>query len=352
MKIIESETTETKKSIAQLRESLKSISAILNKHQKGTLYFGIDPIGNPVKNIHSEKTLRDISQVISDNIEPKIYPSISLIKYNNVYIIKVAFEGSQTPYAAEGRYYIRVADEDKQMSSEELKKFFLNNKDQRWDSSPNPSAALKDIDSKKVKDFCKIAGIKFTNLPDVLESLNIYKNGRLLNAAIALFAKSPNKYFPNIFLSCAVFATDTASTIIDQKNFEGDLLYLMEEAEKYIIQNIHIGMTVNGLYLKDIPELDQEALREAIKPSSMHSFIVIIMIRILSLLVSSKIELKLKTPVAFSAVSQLPILHLVIFQNAGTKSLQTYLIVLILEKEKAGALLSFSKKNRTQNSLG
>ena len=270
MKILESETIETKKSIAQLRESLKSISSILNKHQKGTLYFGIDPKGNPVKNLHSEKTLRDISQIISDNIEPKIYPSISLIKYNNIDIIKVTFEGIQTPYAAEGRYYIRVADEDKQMSAEELKKFILKNKDQRWDSSLNPSATLRDIDSKKVKNYCNIAGIKFTNLSDVLASLNVYKNGHLLNASIALFSKSPNKYFPNIFLSCAVFASETASTIIDQKNFQGDLLFLMEEAEKYILQNIHIGMTVDGLYRKDVPELNKEALREAIINAFLH----------------------------------------------------------------------------------
>ena len=270
MKILESETTETKKSVAQLKESLKSLSAILNKHQKGAIYFGIDPKGNPVKNLHSEKTLRDISQIISDYIEPKIYPSISLINYNKTDVIKVAFEGNQTPYAAEGRYYIRVADEDKQMSSAELKKFILNTKDQRWDSSFNLSAVLKDIDSKKVKDFCKIAGIKFSNLSDVLESLNVYKNSRLLNAAIAFFAKSPNKYFPNISLSCAVFATETASTIIDQKNFQGDLLFLMEEAEKYILQNIHIGMTIDGLYRNDVPELDKEALREAIINAFLH----------------------------------------------------------------------------------
>ena len=270
MKITESETIETKRSLAQLKESLKSISSILNKHQKGILYFGIDPKGNPVKNLHSEKTLRDVSQVISDNIEPKIYPSISLINYNNVDIIRVSFEGNQTPYSAEGRYYIRVADEDKQMSAEELKKFILNNKDQRWDSSLNLSATIRDIDVAKVKNFCNIAGIKFSNISDVLESLNVYKNGRLLNAAVAIFAKIPKKYFPNIFLSCAVFATDTASTIIDQKNIEGDLLYLMEQAEKYILQNIHIGMTVDGLYRNDVPELNKEALREAIINAFLH----------------------------------------------------------------------------------
>jgi len=270
MKFRESETVEIKKSVAQLKESLKSISAILNKHQKGILYFGIGPQGIPVENIFSEKTLRDISQSISSCIEPKIYPTIAIEKYENVEVIKVNFTGDQIPYSAEGKYYIRVADEDRQMSSVELKKFILNNKDQRWDNSLHLSATLKDIDSKKVKYFCNLSSIKFSNLIDVLESLNLYKNDRLVNAAVILFAKRPNKFFPNSFLNCAVFAADTASTIIDQKKFEGDLFFLMQEAEKYILQNVHIGMTVNSLYRNDVPELNQEALREAIINAFLH----------------------------------------------------------------------------------
>src|SRR3989339_425518 len=216
MKFRESETVEIKKSVAQLKESLKSISAILNKHQKGILYFGIGPQGIPVENIFSEKTLRDISQSISSCIEPKIYPTIAIEKYENVEVIKVNFTGDQIPYSAEGKYYIRVADEDRQMSSVELKKFILNNKDQRWDNSLHLSATLKDIDSKKVKYFCNL------------------------------------------------------SSIIDQKKFEGDLFFLMQEAEKYILQNVHIGMTVNSLYRNDVPELNQEALREAIINAFLH----------------------------------------------------------------------------------
>jgi len=270
MNIKESETVETKKSVAQLKDSLKSISAILNKHQKGSLYFGIGPDGKPVKNIFSEKTLRDISQAISSTIEPKIYPSITTVKYKNVDVIKVFFEGIQIPYSAEGRYYIRVADEDKQMSAEELKKIILNSKDQRWDSTFHPSASLKDIDSQKVKAFCKITSIKFSNIPDILETLNLYKNKRLLNSAIILFAKNPMKFFANSFLTCAVFASGTTSTIIDQKKFEGDLFFLIEEAEKYILQNIHIGMTLDGLYRNDVPELNREALREAIINAFLH----------------------------------------------------------------------------------
>ncbi len=44
----------------------------------------------------------------------------------------------------------------------------------------------------------------------------------------------------------------------------------MEEAEKYILQNIHIGMTVDGLYRNDVPEINKEALREAIINAFLH----------------------------------------------------------------------------------
>ncbi|MGB9938328.1 ATP-binding protein [Methanosarcina sp.] len=48
------------------------------------------------------------------------------------------------------------------------------------------------------------------------------------------------------------------------QDFTGDLFYLIEEAEKYILKNIHIGMKVEGLKRTDVPEIDREAIREAI----------------------------------------------------------------------------------------
>ena len=48
------------------------------------------------------------------------------------------------------------------------------------------------------------------------------------------------------------------------QDFTGDLFYLIEEAEKYILRNIHIGMKVEGLKRIDVPEIDKEAIREAI----------------------------------------------------------------------------------------
>ena len=44
----------------------------------------------------------------------------------------------------------------------------------------------------------------------------------------------------------------------------GDILELIEEAQKYILKNIHIGMRLDGLYRVDVPEISVAAMREAI----------------------------------------------------------------------------------------
>ncbi|MEK6856998.1 MAG: ATP-binding protein [Nanoarchaeota archaeon] len=122
----ESETVELKKSTSELKEAIISIVAILNKHHKGQLYFGIKNNGEIIGQDVTENTLREISKSISDHIEPKIYPKINKVLPNNKKCILVDFDGSESPYFAYGRAYMRVSDEDKQLSAKELEKLFVN----------------------------------------------------------------------------------------------------------------------------------------------------------------------------------------------------------------------------------
>ena len=73
---IETETLEFKKSTGELKEAIQSICAILNKHQRGELYFGVKQDGTPIGQVVTEGALREISQKIKNFIEPKIYPEI------------------------------------------------------------------------------------------------------------------------------------------------------------------------------------------------------------------------------------------------------------------------------------
>src|SRR3989338_877524 len=81
-KFKETEFLELKKSTSELKEAIISISSILNKHQKGEVYFGIKNNGEVVGQDVSERTVREISKSVSDNIEPKIYPGIKEVAIN------------------------------------------------------------------------------------------------------------------------------------------------------------------------------------------------------------------------------------------------------------------------------
>lgn len=261
----ESEILEFKKSTGELKEAVISIGSIINKHQKGELYFGVKNNGEVVGQTVTEKTIRDISKSISDNIEPKIFPSIKEITLEGKNCIHIEFSGSNIPYYAFGRAYIRVGDEDKQLSAKELEKMILDKNKEKlaWDKEICKEAKVSDINTERLEWFLKKAGKSFDNVENSLKKLGLISRGKLLNTAVILFAKNPENFFPNAKLRCAVFGKTTAVTI-DMQQFTGDLFTLIEKAEKYILENIHIGMKIEGLYRVDVPEIDKEAFREAI----------------------------------------------------------------------------------------
>ena len=96
---METETVEHKKSTSEMREGMESIASILNKHGHGTLYFGVRPSdGEVIGQDVSEKTLRDVSQAISNRIEPRVYAQIErLATEDGKAYIRVEFSGFETP---------------------------------------------------------------------------------------------------------------------------------------------------------------------------------------------------------------------------------------------------------------
>ena len=152
----ENEGTELKKSTSELKEAIISIVAILNKHRHGKIYFGIKDDGTVIGQEVSGKTLRDIAEVISTKIEPKIYPQISNIKIEDKDCILVEFEGEDVPYFADGRAYIRVSDRDQKLSISEMRKIFLKteNESEKWDSRVSDKT-IEDVNEEILKNYIK-----------------------------------------------------------------------------------------------------------------------------------------------------------------------------------------------------
>ncbi len=122
----ETELIEYKKTTGELKEGIVSLAAMLNKSGKGTLYFGVRNDGEILGQQIGDRTLREISQGIANAIKPQIIPTIIMELCDDKNIIKVTAEGDEKPYSAYGKYYMRSADEDREISPQQLRNLMLS----------------------------------------------------------------------------------------------------------------------------------------------------------------------------------------------------------------------------------
>ena len=126
---IETEQIEFKKTTGELKEGIISLTSMLNKNGTGTLYFGVKNDGEVIGQQIGDSTLRDISQAIANFVKPQIIPSISIEYIEEKNIIKVYVQGNESPYSAYGKYYMRSADEDREISPSTLRNVMLSTAD-------------------------------------------------------------------------------------------------------------------------------------------------------------------------------------------------------------------------------
>jgi ATP-dependent DNA helicase RecG len=272
--MIESETKEFKKTTRELNEGIISITSILNKHKHGELFFGIKNDGSPFKFDINDSTLRDISRKIYEAIKPQIFPNIEIIYIDGIKVIKVEFSGTDTPYSAFGKYYIRIADENRELTPNELKKMMISKEyEENW-CDKLTSFTIDDINEDCLLKFYESA-TECGRLPKIgfnkktlLVKHNLLRNGFLTNAGVMLFGATKP-----ITLKLVVFATNERITILDMKTMKGNIFELIDESMDFVIKNIRWKVVIDegSLQRKEIPEIPLIALREVIINSFAHA---------------------------------------------------------------------------------
>ncbi len=274
----ESEILELKKSTSELKEAIISIVAILNKHQKGELYFGVKPNGEIIGQFVTEKTIRDVSKTISDKIEPKIFPKVNEVSFEGKSCIRVEFTGENVPYFADGRAYLRVGDEDKKISAKELERLVVqkNKEKLRWDSSICEQATLNDIDNNAIKKFVELTKqskrlhVDKENKETILRKLKLISGQKITNAGVLLFGKQPTQFFDNVLVRCGRFKGVVKEEFLDIKDFDGNLFQNLEKAIAFLQEHLQLQATIKGLRREEKWEIPLEALREAIINAFIH----------------------------------------------------------------------------------
>ena len=253
-------------------EAVEAMAAILNKHCRGTVYFGVDDSGFVRGQQISDSTKKDISRIISDAIEPRIAPTIEVLTIEQRTIIKVSFSGHNRPYAVNGKYLIRTGTENRRMSPDELKRLIKNDDySSKWEEGLTDYTA-EDLDDEALKDFyqsakdCGRLSMKEYDKGKLLTTLDIVRGGKINNGGYALFGENAK-----IGLKLASYATDNKVTFTDLKLLEGNIYNLVNAALDYILNRINWRGEIGARKRKEIPEIPEEAIREIIVNAFAHA---------------------------------------------------------------------------------
>lgn len=221
-----------------------------------------------------------IANAVSDSCVPQIIPDIEPQTVDGKTVIVVSVEaGKNRPYYLKSKgkdngTYIRVAGTSRQAFPEKIKELEMEGARISWDEltcvgypvSEEATEKLCQIlksseESRNVRTFCK------ERAADKLENFEAERgtasgNECLCVADIGLFFILQNTM-------CGIQGTDRAM-FLDKREFTGPIYTQIEEAVDFVLRNIRLGATIDGLVRKEKYELPPEAIREMIINAHCH----------------------------------------------------------------------------------
>ncbi|MCL0096028.1 putative DNA binding domain-containing protein [Thermodesulfovibrionales bacterium] len=275
----ESTTVEWKPSLSQISEIINAISAFANT-EGGKIFVGVSKSGKLLGVEVGKDTIEHLTNKIAQNTDPRIHSRITVEKINSKFVIIIeAKESSDHLVLAFGRPYKRVGKSTVRMSKDEYERLILEkHKDKlQFDTQVCLKATLKDIDKEKLRWFLRKAKEERnydvdpeTPIREALNRLNLIEGGKLNNAAILLFRKETQKFFPQVKIRAGRFKGTEGLDFIDMKVLEGTIPELREKAMKFILEHIKHGIFFDANRRYDKWEYPLRALEEVLNNALAH----------------------------------------------------------------------------------
>lgn len=218
-------------------EYLKWICGFANA-QGAVMYFGVDDDHEVVGLKDSKRLLEDIPSKVVNYMG--LVVDVNLYERDGLDYIELVVEPSNVAISNKGKYYYRSGSTMQELNGVALQQFLLKKMGRSWDDITNERATLEDIDRNAIDYFLK-KGIEAQRIPeserdastkDVLESLGLLDdNGNLKNAAVLLFGKNPQKFFPSAVFKIGRFGKDEADLMF-QDVIEGNIIQMADRVMK------------------------------------------------------------------------------------------------------------------------
>ena len=270
----ESDHTEFKDNFGN--EAIKTAGAFANT-RGGIIFIGINKAGVIKGTQATQETCKDWANRISQSTEPSLIPVIEPIntKSGTVVLIRIN-EFPFKPVAVRSRCFRRVNASNRQMSPAEIAQLHLQSTGSSYDACPSRNATLEDLDIKEVKKYIRKAIATGRRNYDesqysiqILEKIDLIKDGKPTIAAILLFGKEPHFKISQATVHCGRFKEKTV--IIDDRLIEGSIVKQVDEVMAFMRKNTNVRFVITGKAERDeIWDYPLDALREAVTNAICH----------------------------------------------------------------------------------
>ena len=194
------------------------------------------------------ENVNEIMRVPFDYCKPSVKVNFSTVectdfkgKPNHVLVMEIP-QCKQVHANQQDDVYYRMGDKSKKLGFEERLSLMNDKGDTYYEDSPVAFSTLEDIDLDAVKAYCDIIG--YSKSPESY----IRENGYLINvsgreemsvAAILLFGKNPQKYFPRAWVRFIRYDVVTAEVgtkmnVVKDVTFAGRIIEQIEKTVEYI----------------------------------------------------------------------------------------------------------------------
>ena len=280
----EGKNVEFKVSLPKKSENyIKTIIAFANC-QGGKIIIGVDNETREVVGVDRDEVFQimdAIANAVDDSCAPQIIPDIEPKTVEDKTVIVIAVSPCPNrPYFLKSKgkekgTFIRLAGTTRLAWPDRIKDLEMEGMRIYWDELTCVGFPVMDEAVKKlcrdIMEFREKANFpKRTVTKEQLINWKVLKEEEGTTLATNAFALLTSDHFFFSKTQCAVFKGTGRSVFLDKREYTGPLYEQVEEAVDFVLRNIRLGATIQGLLRHEEYELPVEAIREMIVNAHCH----------------------------------------------------------------------------------
>ncbi len=253
---------------------LKSVSAFANS-KGGVLIWGIDDEDRLVGLDDAKSDSEYISTTIKTKLDPTPRVNLEIIRTDNKDIIMLhVYEGNETPYyyvdSGNRIAFIRVGNESVAASSVQLNSLILRGMNKTFDTISTTISIERAAFSKLKSVYFQRTGNDLRD--NDLLSFGLVSSDHYLTNAGALLADEPLVRQSRVFATRwnGLDKTNGREEALDDKEFEGSLLLLLQNSIDFIKNNSKKRWKKANDYRVEYPDYPERAIQEVLVNALIH----------------------------------------------------------------------------------